>query len=291
MNVSQGSSPENGEAIEHTPCNGFERKSQDCVVVVASCDKYSDLLAPFSSLWGKFWPDCPYRIVLVTETKPAMDGLCFNEVLAMGKGHSWGWRLSRALKRIDASRILLLCDDYFLCAPVDTSQIALRMEQSIKLDALNLRLIPNPDTAEPRQDDKSLGTYRKNTAYCIATQAGIWDRLFLTDLAGRTESIWEFERQGSFSFDKDDGRPILCTLAKEFPFVDAVHKGYWEPFGIRLCREQDVAIDFVRRSAPPAWVAFKEWVKGVVFRISPGLIVRIQNRLGWGWKEKRQRET
>ena len=262
-------------------------KTSDCTVVVAGCDKYADLVAPFSTLWQKFWPDCPYRVVLVTETAPTETDLCFDEVFAMGGGHSWGWRLSRALERIATPRVILLCDDYFLCSLVDTSRIVARVKQSLDLDVLNLRLIPNPSTAVPRPDDPTLGVYRKNTAYCIATQAGIWDRKFLAELAGRTESIWEFERQGSYSFEEDGGRPLLCTLSKEFPFVDAVHKGYWESFGLRLCRENGIPVDLARRGRPPFRIAFREWAKGVVFRMCPGLIVRVQNRLGLGWKEKK----
>ena len=47
-----------------------ERLPPDCTVVVAGCDKYADLLAPFSALWRKFWPDCPFETVLLTETVP-----------------------------------------------------------------------------------------------------------------------------------------------------------------------------------------------------------------------------
>ena len=183
---------------------------------------------------------------------------------------SWGWRIS--------GRPSTWASDF-----------PSRVRQSLDLDALNLRLIPNPATAVPRPDDPTLGAYRKNTAYCIATQAGIWDREFLAELAGRTAIIWEFERRGSYSFEDEDGRPILCTLSKEFPFVDAVHKGYWEPSGLRLCRENGVAVDREIRNAPPILVVFREWVKGVVFRLSPGLIVRIQNRLDLGWKEAKQK--
>ena len=261
----------------------------DCTVVIASCDKYADLLAPFSALWRQFWPDCPYRVVLVTETAPTEGKLCFDEVFAMGDGHSWGWRLSHALARLATPRVILLCDDYFLCNRVNTEMIAARVRQSLETDALNLRLIPNPATLEPWPADPTLGAYRKNTAYCIATQAGIWDRDFLAGLSGKTESIWEFERQGSYSFPDDGGRPLLCTREKEFPFVDAVHKGHWEKFGVRLCRERDVPIDLSVRTLPPLSHRLVEWAKGVVFRMSPGLIVRTQNRFGLGHKEaKRQ---
>lgn len=261
----------------------------DCTIVVASCDQYADLLAPFSALWRSFWPDCPYRVVLVTETAPAEADLCFDDVLAMGGGHSWGWRLSRALARVGSPRVILLCDDYFLCDRVNTGRIATRVRQSLEAEALNLRLIPNPATLEPWPADPTLGRYCKNTAYCIATQAGIWDRDFLADLSGRTESIWEFERQGSYSFPGDEGRPLLCTREQEFPFVDAVHKGHWEKFGVRLCRERNVPIDLSARTLPPFSRRLVEWAKGVVFRMNPGLIVCIQNRFGLGHKEAKRK--
>lgn len=264
-------------------------KPSDCTIVVAGCDKYADLLAPFSALWRQFWPDCPYRVVLVTETAPTEGKLCFDEVFAMGDGHSWGWRLSRALAHLATPRVILLCDDYFLCGRVDTGRIAARVRQSLEADALNLRLIPNPATMEPWPADPTLGRYRKNTAYCISTLAGIWDREFLAGLSGKTESIWEFERQGSYSFPGDEGRPLLCTREQEFPFVDAVHKGHWEKFGVRLCRERNVPIDLSARTLPPFSRRLVEWAKGVVFRISPGLIVRIQNRFGLGHKEAKRK--
>ena len=46
-------------------------KNAGCMVLGASCDKYADILVPFSVLWRKFWPDCPFETVLVTETVPA----------------------------------------------------------------------------------------------------------------------------------------------------------------------------------------------------------------------------
>ena len=58
--------------------------STDCTVLLCSCDKYADLLGPFAVLWRKYWPDCPFETILVTETKPSEE-LCFNRVVACGK--------------------------------------------------------------------------------------------------------------------------------------------------------------------------------------------------------------
>ena len=259
---------------------------QELTVLVASCDKYADLLPQFSDLWRKFWPDCPFRVALVTETQPQeSDRLCFDRTFACGRGGNWCSRLVQALERIDTPYVLMLCDDYFLEAPVDTALFQRRLSQIRSFDAVNLRLIPNPKPSMPYRD--GLFEYRKQTAYCIATQAGIWNREFLLNLAKGKASIWEFERYGSFDVAAEP-RPLLVTPTKEFPFVDAVHKGYWEKFGVEVCEKNGVAIDFAVRSLPPLSVRLREGLKDLIFAIFPWtLIVRIQNLLDVGMKERK----
>jgi hypothetical protein len=257
----------------------------NCTVLVCSCDRYADLLQPFSVLWRKFWPDCPFETVLVTETAPlAASSLCFDRVIACGPGGNWCSRLVQALDKIETPYVLMLCDDYYLEAPVDTARILERLVQAQAFDAVNLRLIPNPKPSVPFRD--GLFEYRKQTAYCIATQAGIWSRDFLRGLADGKASIWEFERLGSFAV-ADEKRPLLVTPTREFPFVDAVHKGCWEKFGLAVCRANGIEPDLSVRGLPPFRTRFVEGLKALVFAIFPAsLIVRIQNALGSGAKEK-----
>lgn len=273
-----------------TPAEGRPAASADCTVVVCSCDKYADLLGPFAALWRRFWPDCPFPLALVTETAPE-DALCFDRVIACGRGGSWCSRLVAALSQIETPYVLMLCDDYYLASPVDTALMLKRLAQAKEFGAANLRLIPNPKpgssnaAAFPLAAD--LMQYKPRTAYCIATQSGFWRRDFLAKLAQGKESIWEFERYGSF--DPAIGEsPLLVTRTKEFPFVDAVHKGHWEKFGVEVCRANGVEIDFSARGLPPLTVRIVEGLKGLVFATVPNtFIVRVQNALGLGAKEKR----
>ena len=105
----------------------------------------------------------------------------------------------------------------------------------------------------------------------------------MADIASRNRSAWEFERLGSFMAGGD--QPLLVTRTKEFPFVDAVHKGYWERFGIELMRDNGVAFDLEKRGLPPFRVRFVEAFKSFVFAVFPWtLVVRVQNALGVGKK-------
>ena len=270
--------------------------SKLCTVVCCSCDKYADLQPVFLELFRKYWPDCPFSLVLVTETdliarlatpadpKNPTDPNSFSQVFALGAGKNWASRLVEALDKIETPYVLMLCDDYFLERKVDTAKMISRLEEMRRRNAANLRLIPNP-VGGKAVEGSDLLEYERNTAYCIATQAGFWEKGFLKSLAAPVASIWEFERYGSFAVGGEQ-RPLLHTATKEFPFVDAVHKGHWEKFGVRVCRENGIAIDFAKRGLPPLKARLVEGLKGLIFAIVPTTwLVRLQNRFGLGAKE------
>ena len=241
----------------------------DCTVLVTSCDAYRDVEAPFLKLFRKYWPDCPFELVVNGETS-AVEG--FDRMLLSGKGKTWSQMLVEALDRIETPYVIMLMNDYFLESTVDTGLILRRLSEAKEKDAINYRLCPDPPRAV------------KNTAYSVSCKAGIWNREFLRDLAAKTKSAWEFERYGSYMFDEADPRPLLVTEKQEFPFLDVVHKGYWEPWGVALLKREGIAYDFSRRGTPPASVRLKEWAKNVIFRLNPDLVTRIQNVFNAGKK-------
>lgn len=263
-------------------------KVNEVTVLVNSCDRYRDLWPVFAELWRKYWPDCPFETVLMTESETETEGVekaVFGRVLACGR-ECWSKMIAKALKEIDTPYVMMLCDDYLLADKVDTARIMKRLEEMKRHQALNLRLIPNPKGGK-RFGETDLMEYEKNTAYCVATQAGFWDKEFLAELAGKVKSIWEFERYGSFAVKGE--RPLLHTATKEFPFVDAVHKGYWEKFGKALVEKEGIKYDFAKRGLPSLSVRLREGLKSAIFNLVPTTpLVKLQNAFGWGWKEKRR---
>jgi len=265
-------------------------KNSDCTVVVCSCDEYADILPPFSALWKKYWPDCPFGTVLVTETAPA-DSMCFDRVIACGKSGNWCSRLVMALGQIETPYVLMLCDDYYLEKPVDTDLMLRRLGQIKQFGANNLRMIPNPKpgkaNAKPFGNGTDLFQYVPMTAYSVATQSGFWRREFLSKLATGRATIWELERYGSFDPIAAE-KPLLVTPTKEFPFLDAVHKGCWETWGVKVCQENGIDISGIARTLPPFKTRLVEGLKGLVFAIFPwNWIVRVQNALDLWMKEKK----
>lgn len=257
-------------------------KNADCTVLVCSCDCYADILPPFAGLLHRFWPDCPFETVLSTETDPGVPG--FDRVVAAGAGKPWCQRLLFALDRIETPYVLMLCDDYFVSGEVDTRRILSRLSQMREFGAANLRLVPNPRptaaNSVPFSGAPGLARYKPLSAYSIATQTGIWDREFLKGLADGKSTIWELERRGSFDPITSD-KTLLVTLEREFPFVDAVHKGHWERAALELCRENGIDTGCSPRTLPPLGARVVEGLKKAVFSVFPwNWIVRVQNALG-----------
>jgi hypothetical protein len=261
--------------------------NKELTVLVTSCDAYRDVETPFLRLFRKYWSDCPFEVVLVAETqRENIDtSLSFDRVISTGFGKNWCQMLAEALENITTPYVLMLMNDYLLDSPVDIDVIRRRLSQILKFDAANLRLNPNPP-GQIKWQDTDLLEYPKNIAYCVTCQTGIWNRNYLLNLAKRNKSAWEFERYGSFMVG-DEKRPLLVTPTKEFPFVDAVHKGCWEKFGVEVCKRNGIELDFSVRGLPSLKVRVREWLKGLVFAIFPWtLIVRIQNLFDIGMKEK-----
>lgn len=251
-------------------------KNRDCTLLVTSCDAYRDMERPFLTLLRRYWGDCPFETVLLSETG-AEEG--FDRVILTGRGKTWSEMLVEALDQIDTPYVIMQMNDFLFNAPVCTSRLLALVAAAKAHDALNLRLIPNPPGLRffGEAEGVRLMENDKNRAYSASCQDGIWNRLFLRELATKTRSAWEFERYGSYMFDLADSRPLLVCEERQYPTLDTVHKGYWTPAGVKLLADEKIDYDFSRRGLPPLGNRLKEWLKRLVFGISPELVTRIQN--------------
>ena len=86
--------------------------NSDLTVLVASCDAYNDVARNFIGLFRKYWQDCPFEVVFVTEEKIVdSEGCGFDRNILCGPGGSWCSRLVKALDEIKTPYVLMLCDD------------------------------------------------------------------------------------------------------------------------------------------------------------------------------------
>lgn len=267
--------------------------NKDCTVLVTSCDAYRDLDGPFIALWRRFWPDCPFEVVLLTESEHPREGEfggAFDRVISVGKGKSWSETVVEALGRIDTPYVILQMNDYIPDKPVDTALALSLLEAAKREDALLLRMVPRPPATGKKFSSAAapgvkMRLFPKNSAYAASCQPGFWNASFLAETARRTKSAWEFERYGSYMFDESDPRPVLMTEEQTVPGVDTLHKGYWTREGAGLLQREGIAYDFTKRGFPPFFTSLSLSFKRLVFAVFPReLIVRVQNVFNAGMK-------
>ena len=251
----------------------------DLTVVVSSCDRYQDILRPFSVCFRKFWEDCPSGVMLATETTPPdMEDTVFNRIVPAGAGTSWCERLYACLEQAKTPYILLVLDDFFLKAPVSNQRIEALLETAKEMHAAHLRLEPLPKPQ--RRITGEVGEYVKGQAYRVSAQIAIWDRAYLMRMLkeiGKSE-LWYFERQGSFISEKYDQISLGCYQTV-MPFEEIICAARWLPGGIKFCQKENIPIQREIRADEPASFTMYRNLRGIIFHICPTLITKIKLKM------------
>ncbi len=190
-------------------------------MLVLSCDKYSDLWDDFFNLRDKFWPDCPYKWYVVTESKDySREGV---EIIKCGSDLNWAGRFRKAVIYANTPYIGLYLEDYFISETVDT-RIIERLLQIMEEN--NVTLINTSDVfyRSINQPNKQyfaehLIKIPNNMMYGISTESAIWEKNYLLEKIGDKDySAWQFEidRCNEARSEKGFGGLNLCD--ERMPF-------------------------------------------------------------------------
>ena len=169
---------------------------EKAVMFMLSCDKYSDLWDDFFNLKELFWPDCPYKWYLVTESKDYVrEGVI---IIKCGKDLDWAGRLRMAVNSVDTSCIGLFLDDSFLEKKVDTSIVEDLVDIMIenKVSFISTEKV-KPEIANNPQKEyfrEHLVRIPPHTKYGLDTLGALWDKDYLLEKLGTDDySAWQFE--------------------------------------------------------------------------------------------------
>jgi hypothetical protein len=227
---------------------------EDVCVLVSSCDAYSDAWDPFFALFRRFWPDCPYPIRLISNTlQPDFPGV---QSLPIGADRAWAGNMLVALQQLPHRYFLYFQEDYFLQAPVDTTQVRRVLEFAGQTGAGFIRLsgAPNPD--QKHANSLGLGLLSAAVKFRVSLQAACWQRDLLTALLVDGETGWEMEIAGTVRsrslntrfFSVHSRRPVF-----DYYRHTGILKGKWVPGALRLCQREGVTVDTSRREIHGEW--------------------------------------
>jgi hypothetical protein len=265
-------------------------------VLISSFDGYSDCWGPFCHGFTKYWPDCPYPILLMTNTKDhPHDRIA---TIKVEGGRDWSVRMINALDRIETPYVMYFQEDYWLNERVDTAKVEHYFDLMEKYGLNYIRLLskPLPDADFPH--DSRLGILTQEASYRTSVQITLWRKEVLQELLRPQESVWDFEREGTLRSRKygdtflsikrhgdDDyyyGIRYVCT---------AVNYGKWSRMARSYAEQEGLRVDFSNLPMETWWDEYKRynpigvftriWMHrfGMLFRNPRQAVARIRSRL------------
>jgi hypothetical protein len=221
-------------------------------IVVASCGAYADAWKPFVRLFRKFWPDCPYKLFLITDKlAEPWEG---DKAIVIGDDLGWGDNLVAGLRQMNGVRnVLLLQEDFFLSAPVNTDFLKRAEEEMMQNPACAcFRLYPCPGADVPLTD--WYGLIKHDAPYRVSCQAAIWYRPELEVMALHQPTAADFEIDGTRRAVKRcqcvKFFSVLRNDPKDWPFqyyCSAITRGQWTPDAVDFVKAQGIEIDTSKR--------------------------------------------
>ncbi len=95
--------------------------SNKVTVLISSCDNFSDCWETYFYSFKKYWPDCPYKVFIITNYKDISD---YNiKSIKVGDDKGWSLNIRSALKQINTSYLIYTHEDFWIKKQVDTHVI------------------------------------------------------------------------------------------------------------------------------------------------------------------------
>ncbi len=213
-------------------------------MLMLSCDAYSDLWDDFFNLKEKYWPDCPYKWFVVTESKEyKREGV---SVIKCGKDLDWAGRFRKAVSEIDSYYFGVYLEDYFITESVDSVLIS---ELVDLMEKNNVTYINTSDVFKsiiklPQKEyyKEHLIIIPQHQKYGISTEAAIWEKNFLLKKLGVEDySAWKFEIDRCQEALSNDGLGGFNLCDDRMPFhvsiIPVVIQGKIYPAARRFFRK------------------------------------------------------
>ncbi len=273
-----------------------------------SCDSYEDVWDPFFTLMDKFWTDCPYDVVLNTESKTVEDKYKNFKVKTFSiykenEKVPYGKRCIEHLEKIETEYVITLMDDFFIRSEVDTAELEQVMDwMDANPKIASFCLIHHDDIhsckySRYEEGYKDYSLRPRYTKHCYDMQACIWRKDVLLKSWRPFESPWQWEGpsnirsfdDGYLYYDLDDNA--------EFPidYIDykkgewsGIRKGKWVMSTVeKTFKDNGIVVDYEKRGIfdeekdiPKVEHSFKKELQEIrcygIRRVIPATIFKIK---------------
>ena len=217
-----------------------------CTVLILSWDGYADLWPPFFNLFWRYWPNCPYSVLLGSNQQHFAHPKV-RMALAPQEGSVWTARTRRQLEQVTSRYVICILEDFFMQSAVAQEQVDYCLCALESLQGVMLRLIPNPPPDRPVLGWENIGSCDAGRPYRVSLQGTIWHRERLLSLLCDGESQWQFEEGASRRSGNSGGyycvyRPVLTYRHH------VVERGKWFRNEAKRFGAMNLGCDFSKRA-------------------------------------------
>lgn len=230
------------------------------VIVVNSCDAYSDLWDLFFLCMSDYWGGCEYPIVLNTESKSYSipNGMNFDIAVHhhdSGGKDLWGARLISTLNDTSAEFVIVLFDDFFLNAPVNQERLKdllALMSGAPDIGVIYLTKLLGVQKGLARED--GLAVVAEDADYRLNSSPAIWRKDTILRFTGLKDNPWAWEYFGSYRTFGDSS--LFLAIADSgidvYPYDyrkgGAIYRGKWVSEVIEpIIEKHQLALDVAER--------------------------------------------
>ncbi len=237
-----------------------------CTILVNSCDAFSDVWELFFKAFSIQWPDCPYKVLLNTETKdyPNDMGIEVINFPPINGRDCWGKRYKNALKSIDTPYVIPVLEDYVLKESFTGQEMIEQtmdwMDENPDIGVFYIR--KHPYVIQKETEFRGFGMLPQKCDYKLATSFAVWRKVFLDKCVKGIESPWEWEVYATKRAWRFPEKMYALLESQEELFNiswgGVIRRGLWHTETKELAEKYGVDIDFSIRGVMDENDPFRE---------------------------------
>ena len=248
--------------------------NRDMAIILPACDRYLDIVSEYMRYLRLNWIDCPFEIILVTETQPYDDPRVSSYTTS--KTTEWTGRVLEGLKHTDCKYALVMIEDAFFSQKVNNQDVYDILDFMKKHDVKYYR---NPKKSHIKTKENTFEDFdyackiKKNAVYARSLGIDIWDRDALFETFGDgTMSAWDVENyflessmketEGYYDDWVSDTRNFLHV-------IETVAGGKWIRKAIKDFNDLGTPVNLGERKFNPITDEYRRRIHGFDNKIVP----------------------
>lgn len=195
--------------------------SSDVAILCHTCNARLFLWEAFHFFFDKY---CEVDGLVLYMSSENGNASCDSKFIDIETGPGeWSDRLRIALDNMPHDRVMVLCEDYFLCEPFEQDlwdkMVSRHWEEENSTDAVRWR-----NDSPYYSFLKGTNQYHPKSKYLLSMEATVWRKDFLLSRLIRNESVWDFEYKGTRRLHRSGIEPVIF-LERWEGYENAFHKG------------------------------------------------------------------